>query len=135
MASEMRRRRWLDRPGESGIVRRVLLGLITAVLVLIPGAGAVASTVRQDTEQGAALYAELGCPACHGSRGQGFIGPALSGITLSFEDALDKLRVPTGGMPEFDEDMISDEAFFDVYAYLRELGGLDVPEPPELTRQ
>jgi mono/diheme cytochrome c family protein len=104
-------------------------------LVLIPVGGAVASPARQDTGQGAALYAELGCPACHGSRGQGFIAPALSGITLSFEEALGKLRAPTGGMPEYNESMISDQAFFDMYAYLRELGGLDIPEPPDLSRR
>jgi cytochrome c550 len=89
-----------------------------------------AAPTRQDSDHGRELFLNNGCTACHGEQAQGQLGPRLAGTRLDFDQVLGQLREPTGGMPAFDEALISDEEAFDVYAYLRELGGLSVPESP-----
>jgi mono/diheme cytochrome c family protein len=112
----------------------VLAGLIAQV--------ALAAPLAQDSAQGQTLYDRLGCSTCHGDRGEGSIGPRLAGTTLSWEEFLAQVRTPTGVMPNFPPSLAPDDRLLDVYAYLRELGGLpatvgdapgDLPDvaPPE----
>ena len=108
----------------------MIRGLLIAVgAVLVLGASAPVSTAltlssRQDITNGRELYVNAGCPACHGDRAQGFIGPRLAGLRLSYDDALTVLREPSGGMLRYDESAVSGEEFLDIYTYLRDLGGL-----------
>ena len=59
------------------------LFLLTASLLLV-------STTPLAAQDGAALY-KAKCAGCHGPEGQGKIGPALKGTTLSADQIVDLL--------------------------------------------
>jgi len=75
--------------------------------------------LAQDSESGRDRYAGYGCVACHGAQGEGTaLGPGLATGALTLAEFIAYLRQPTGNMPAYPPDAISDEALGEVYAYL-----------------
>ena len=76
-------------------------------------------------ERGAQLYTAKGCVYCHGTEAQGVEGqiPRIAGTRLSFVQVLAQIRhSPSGLMPSFPPDFISDNDARDIYAFLKSLG-------------
>jgi len=71
---------------------------------------------------GQALY-EQHCAACHGQRGEGYIGDRLVGLRLSLPEVTQLLRQPRAMMASFGPEQLSDRQITDIYAYLRTLDG------------
>jgi len=121
-------RRW------DGLVCRhaLLLLAMTAVLMLaIPLARA--QNARQpaqkseaaatgNVENGKKVFMKDGCYECHGREGQGAAqasGPRIGPPQRFFQSFASYVRHPTGQMPPFTTEVISDQELADVYAYLQ----------------
>ncbi|HEU4617916.1 MAG TPA: cytochrome c [Gammaproteobacteria bacterium] len=96
-----------------------------------PAAAQSARKERAAVANGEAVYLRVGCPACHGTVGQGGAGPRLAPGTLPPAAFAQWVRNGTpnfsfgSGMPAFPASAISDADLADVRAYLA-----SVPKPP-----
>jgi ubiquinol-cytochrome c reductase cytochrome c subunit len=98
-----------------------------ALLVAV-GALALAGPAAAQSSQaqhGHALFMENGCYLCHGTVGQGGVGPAIAVDLLPYVALSNYVRAPSGQMPPFSEKVVSDADLHDIYAYLSSL-----PTPP-----
>jgi ubiquinol-cytochrome c reductase cytochrome c subunit len=74
---------------------------------------------------GARLFTEYSCYACHGTDGQGGAGPHL--IARATADPLIRyVRKPSGVMPAYTSKVISEQDLRDIHAYLKSIP----PSPP-----
>jgi mono/diheme cytochrome c family protein len=73
-----------------------------------------------DLPDGEELYVES-CSTCHGTDGQGGIGPGLAGIAdrMPLPDHIDVVLNGRGGMPNFSS-TLDDETIAAIVAYERE---------------
>ncbi len=98
------------------VVGITALAFLIALFTNEPGAESGASK-----SPGSSIYA-ANCATCHGSDGQGGVGPALAGkVVDKFPDAADQVAVVTdgrGGMPSFGGDL-TDEQIAQVVEYTR----------------
>jgi mono/diheme cytochrome c family protein len=125
-----------SRPGKTmmGSARRFILTAAAAVLVLA-GSGAVAqqasrasgkNTPAGNAENGRHLFMSVGCYECHGTAGQGGVGPRLAPRPMELRALLAFVRNPPGrGMPPYSSKVLSDSDLADMHAYLE-----TIPEPP-----
>ena len=82
---------------------------------------------QQDT--GRDRYAGSGCAACHGERGEGSaLGPGIASGALALAEFIAYLRAPTGVMPAYPADTLTDAAVGEMYAYLTPDAPAPVPE-------
>lgn len=95
-----------------------------------------------DPVAGLETFRSVGCAACHGSDGEGGIGPAIAGHTE--DQVFRQVRTPKGDvMPAFSPDLLSDEEILDVVAWITSLGenmvmahapqGADEGDEPQVT--
>lgn len=78
-----------------------------------------------DVSRGQVIYAQQ-CAACHGSAGEGGIGPALNTDEFAQEFADDAaltavVRTGRGVMPAYGSNRLTDQAMADLIAYMRSL--------------
>ena len=93
-----------------------------AALALIASSEVVAQDVGD-------VYTALGCGACHGDEGRGTaLGPDIATGALSHADFIDYIRRPTGTMPPYNAEMVSDQLVADMHGYLEPEFGPS--EPP-----
>lgn len=96
---------------------RVLLAALGAGLLL--GQAAVAAP---SAENGKTAFTKNGCWQCHGFEGQGSTatsgGKVIADTQLPFEAFRAYVRNPSGAMPPFHAEMLSDSDLADIYAYL-----------------
>lgn len=88
-----------------------------AALVLMTSAGAAMAQSAQ-VKKGGELWEKNGCYMCHGTVGQGGVGPAVAVDLVPFVAVSQYVRHPTGDMPPFAEGILSDADLHDIYAYL-----------------
>ncbi len=130
--------------------QKILIGLALTLIIAIfiplywatePGRQAAARE-RQQAEaigRGAELYIST-CVSCHGTRGEGNIGPALKGTQLD-ESTLEKII--TRGIPgttmiawgEEDEGPLKRHQIEDLVTFLRNWDSTLLPTPPPPTPQ
>lgn len=102
---------------------RVCFVAVTAVAVLAFGQTAFAS----DPSAGQAVYTKSSCGACHGAKGEGALGPALSGAAFAGKYATpDKLaevirKGTSKGMPPYAEDKLSKSDLESLVAFIQSL--------------
>lgn len=95
------------------------VGAATAVVLLFSLDGAPESADAPTSPEmdiliaeGEQLYAQF-CSSCHGSAGQGGVGPPLAGtVTVNYPDAADEIDIVTNGrlaMPPFGSALTEDE--------------------------
>lgn len=93
------------------------LATLAACLAFIQTAAADPSAENGKTE-----FVKNGCWQCHGFQGQGSVatsgGRVIANTQLPFEAFKAYVRNPTGAMPPFHAEMVSDSALADIYAYL-----------------
>ena len=83
---------------------------------------APAGLFAQDAET---AYAQLGCGACHGREGRGSVlAPSIATGALTPADFIAYVREPTGSMPAYDVDTVSDQTLRDMHSLLE-------PDTPE----
>jgi mono/diheme cytochrome c family protein len=82
---------------------------------------------------GKTLFNTVGCWSCHGFNGQGAMsrgiasGPHINARVLPEAAFIHQLRAPSGVMPPYTAEVLSDEQVRDIYHYLSSL-----PVPPAL---
>ncbi len=90
------------------------LRIFSVVTALVLAASPLAAQ-----EPGRERYVGFGCAVCHGPRGEGTaLGPAVAAGALSLADFIGYLRRPTGTMPAYPADALSDDAVGEIYAFL-----------------
>lgn len=106
----------------------VALGLAGALLLAAPPDAA--AQAADSSEARRAFVDELGCSGCHGTAGEGGLGPALAETELSLATFVKQVRLPEGVMPPFAPLLASDDDLLAIYEWL---GGDDpVAIPPAL---
>lgn len=74
--------------------------------------------------RGSRLFFLNACYACHGGGAEGYVGPRLAGMAVTYEQVLAQVRAPqTGRMPPFTPAQMRDDDVADIYAFLRSLPG------------
>jgi mono/diheme cytochrome c family protein len=98
---------------------RVYLALAAAL-----AAGLVAQNpaAAASVENGKTAFVQHGCWQCHGFEGQGSVttsgGRVIADTQLPADAFMAYVRAPTGAMPPFRPEILSDSDLADIYAYL-----------------
>ncbi len=121
--------------GVTGGARRSILLLAAAALLVLPVSAApgkqAGHTSKKEspagnTGTGRNLFMKDGCYQCHGTVGQGGVGPRLGPHPLALGAFVAFVRKPAGrGMPPFSDKVLSDAELADIHAYLE-----TIPAPP-----
>jgi mono/diheme cytochrome c family protein len=97
------------------------LAAFAGALVLGPGAALAAPSA----DNGKVALVKHGCWQCHGFEGQGSVetsaGRVLYDTKLPFDAFKAYVRDPSGAMPPFHAEILSDSDLADIYAYLESL--------------
>ena len=94
-----------------------VLAALAASVAFSQGAAADPSAENGKTE-----FVKHGCWQCHGFQGQGSVttsgGRVIADTALPFEAFKAYVRNPSGAMPPFHAEILSDSDLSDIYAYL-----------------
>jgi mono/diheme cytochrome c family protein len=114
------------------VIRRITLPAIGAILFLAapgpraqnaaPQGGKNETTPAGNVETGKKIFMKDGCYECHGREGQGAAqasGPRIGPPQRFIRPFIKYVRQPTGQMPPFTTEVISDQELADIYAYLQ----------------
>jgi mono/diheme cytochrome c family protein len=114
------------------LIRRITLPAIGAILLLATPAPRAQNAARQggknettptgNVETGKKIFMKDGCYECHGREGQGAAqasGPRIGPPQRFIRPFINYVRQPTGQMPPFTKEVISDQELADIYAYLQ----------------
>jgi ubiquinol-cytochrome c reductase cytochrome c subunit len=104
-------------------MKKYLAAFGAAACVVVFGASGASA---QDSERGNDVFQAKGCWTCHGTVGQGGMGPKLAPGPLPYEAMAAYVRTPALGMPPFREAILSDQELQDIHAYLA-----SIPQPPD----
>lgn len=85
-------------------------------------AGVVNPATAASVENGKTAFVKNGCWQCHGFEGQGSVttsgGRVIADSQLPADAFTAYVRAPTGAMPPFRPEILSDSDLADIYAYL-----------------
>jgi ubiquinol-cytochrome c reductase cytochrome c subunit len=102
--------------------------LLIAFGMLAASAPAMAQSVQaaqpalsEQAQHGHDLFMKNGCYLCHGTVGQGGVGPAIAMDLLPYVALSAYVRAPSGEMPPFSQKILKDADLRDIYAYLAAL--------------
>jgi mono/diheme cytochrome c family protein len=73
---------------------------------------------------GRQLFTKMSCSYCHGTEAHGSaaaIGPRVALVARSYDSFARYVRQPSGRMTAYSEQILSDGALADIYAFLRSL--------------
>jgi mono/diheme cytochrome c family protein len=114
------------------MIRRMNLLAIGAMLLLAVPAMRAQNAAPQgqkseaapagNSENGKKIFTKDGCYECHGREGQGAAqasGPRIGPPQRFVRSFIQYVRQPTGQMPPFTTEVISDQELADIYAYLQ----------------
>ncbi|HEV2521191.1 MAG TPA: cytochrome c [Candidatus Acidoferrales bacterium] len=112
--------------------------VVALALALIYGSGGVAflkaaqekkpsEAPAGNAENGKKIFLKDGCYECHAREGQGSVmtGPRIAPDPVPFEEFSRYLRKPSGEMPPYTAQVVSDQDLADIYAFLQSR-----PHPP-----
>jgi mono/diheme cytochrome c family protein len=110
------------------VIRRlIVLGAMACLLAVETPAGQNAAPLG-NAENGKKIFAAYGCYQCHGYVAQGgAAGARLNPLPLSWPKFTKYLRHPSGQMPPYTANVVTDQELADIYAYLQ-----SIPKPPDL---
>jgi alcohol dehydrogenase (cytochrome c) len=93
--------------------------VVTAGAAMMPWDRTVSKDGKPDAKSGRGAYANY-CAACHGSKGEGGVGPSLQGAKerLGFDLTLDRIKNPLPKMPRLPLD---EQTLKNVTAYVETL--------------
>jgi len=78
-----------------------------------------------NADNGKRIFLKDGCYECHGTVGQGGVGPRLSMPAIALPALSAIVRKGVGGMPPYSAKVLSDAELTDIHAYLA-----SIPAPP-----
>jgi ubiquinol-cytochrome c reductase cytochrome c subunit len=97
------------------------LALTASCALLTPALAQTSDAIQRGHEH----FLKDGCYLCHGTVGQGGVGPAIAVDLLPYEAFAYYVREPSGAMPPFSEKILSNADLSDIHAYL---GSLPKPQ-------
>src|SRR5215471_7918981 len=103
-------------------MNKLLLILLAAAAVLI-----AQNEIGGNADNGKRLFLKNGCYECHGTVGQGGVGPRLAPRPIGLATLTAIVRKPPQGMPPYSTKIMSDSEIADIRAYLAA-----IPAPPPL---
>jgi mono/diheme cytochrome c family protein len=115
-----------------GMIRRITLPVVGAIILVAAPAPRAQNAASQgqkseaapagNAENGKKIFTKDGCYECHGREGQGAAqasGPRIGPPQRFIRSFINYVRQPTGQMPPFTTEVISDQELADIYAYLQ----------------
>jgi mono/diheme cytochrome c family protein len=114
---------------------RLAKELPVALLLCSFGASGRTTPAKPDTsavsiENGKRVLARVGCVGCHGDSGQGTnVGPQIASPDLDQATLMRFVRQPSGSMPAFSADVVSDKELADIFAYIHSVAVTKPAEP------
>jgi mono/diheme cytochrome c family protein len=117
----------------TGRMALAVLALVAWALLAVANVVAAPPSDESSLANGKNLFNTVGCWSCHGFNGQGAMsrgiasGPHINARALPEAAFIHQLRTPSGVMPPYTADVLSDEQVRDIYHYLSSL-----PVPPAL---
>ena len=78
-----------------------------------------------NADNGKRIFLKDGCYECHGTVGQGGVGPRLTPPAIALPTLTAIVRKGVGGMPPYSAKVLSDAELADIHAYLE-----TIPAPP-----
>ena len=121
----------------SAIPARLLALMVLVALPILAESGAAVRGQKPpskdevspagNAQNGKRLFASRGCGTCHGSEAQGAVGPRIGPPPVSFSAFLNFVRQPTGQMPPFTAEAVSNSELADIYAFLQAVPGRASP--------
>ena len=97
----------------------------TAVTLGVFVALAQVAAPSGDAKNGRKLFVADGCYQCHGTVGQGGVGPRLTAPPIALPTLNAIVRKGVRGMPPYGPKVLSDAELGDIHAYLE-----TIPAPP-----
>lgn len=97
------------------------LALSASCALLTPALAQTSDAIQRGHEH----FMKDGCYLCHGTVGQGGVGPTIAVDLLPYEAFAYYVREPSGAMPPFSEKILSNADLSDIHAYL---GSLPKPQ-------
>ena len=109
-----------------------MVSSLLVVLSLLPLPRQAPSTPHPagNAERGKVLWQKtehVECFECHGTNGEGALGPDLAGRRLTRAQFIHAVRKPWGVMPAYVESQISDSELDDLIAYFASLPSVSEP--------
>jgi len=95
-----------------------------SIVVFFAAAAAVLAQAG-NADNGKRIFMRDGCYQCHGTVGQGGVGPRLSAPALALPTLSAIVRKGVRGMPPYSAKILSDAELADIHAYLE-----TIPAPP-----
>lgn len=95
---------------------------LSALLVVL---ASVARAQSGNADNGKRVFMKDGCYECHGTVGQGGVGPRLAPPAIALPTLMAVVRKGVGGMPPYSAKVLSDAELSDIHAYLA-----TIPAPP-----
>jgi ubiquinol-cytochrome c reductase cytochrome c subunit len=93
-----------------------------ALAAVAAGAALAGPAMAASAENGKTAFVKNGCWQCHGYEGQGSVttsaGRVIADTQLPADAFAAYVRSPTGAMPPFRPEILSDGDLADIYAYL-----------------
>ena len=112
--------------GARAITLAVLaFGISSAAVAQNAASTQPAPAAQGDVARGEHLFMAVGCYQCHGTVGQGGVGPRLAPNPPPAEAIALYIRNPTNVMPPYVEKVLGDQDVRDIHAYLA-----SIPPPP-----
>jgi len=105
---------------------------LLVVLFLLPLAQQAPPAPAGNPEKGKVLWQKtehVECRECHGTNGEGGLGPDLAGRKLTPAQFIHAVRRPWGIMPAFNDKNITDPELMDLIAYFDTLPSVAEPAP------
>ncbi len=84
-----------------------------------PTPPAAAEVYIPDLKQGEAAWGQAQCSACHGPLALGGIGPQLASTSLTYDRFLHAVRAAIPPKPAYSAEQLSDQAVYNIYAWVR----------------
>jgi mono/diheme cytochrome c family protein len=109
---------------------RIYMTAIALISLALPTTAADTSKMKMGSAaKGKIVYLRDGCQGCHGTVGQGGVGPKLGPDPMPLEGMIAFVRNTAEAMPAFSANVLSDEELSDIHAYLA-----SVSQPPDVKR-
>jgi len=108
-----------------------IFGLVASASLFLVACGGGSDEAYTPPTSGAGIY-KANCATCHGSSGQGFVGPSLVGTVAKYPDAADEIAVVTNGRNEMPAwgGRITTKQIASVVGYTRTEFSTDALGPP-----
>lgn len=112
-----------------GIAWLLTLGLITVKAKGLSQGSKSSEAPKGNAENGKKIFVKYGCYECHGRQAQGslLLGPRLGPDPIPLAAMIAYVRKPSGEMPPYTEEVVSNQELADIHAFLQSL-----PQPPSV---